>query len=852
MAGFDLRSERGLSEAEAAARLARDGPNELPSDAEQSIVGTLLAVLKEPMLLLLLGTGALYLVLGDVREALILLTFVGVIIAITLYQERKTERALAALRNLSSPRASVIRDGAKKRIAGRDVVQGDVMVLAEGDRVPADALLLDASNLSVDESLLTGESVPVRKSAAPHAPEEAPRPGGDDLPFVFSGTLVVRGQGVARVTATGQRSELGKIGATLADLETERTPLEREVTRVVSRVALGGLGLCVLLLVVFGLTRGDWLRGLLAGLALAMAVLPEEFPVVLTVFMAIGAWRLSKHHVLTRRVPALELLGAATVLCTDKTGTLTHNRMTVAALWSPLGAHEVSPGELPEAVHQVVEFGILASQRDPFDPMEVAFHQIGREHLQGTEHLHESWELVREYPLSPELLSVAHVWRAKTGRRRVIAAKGAPEAIVDLCHLAPAEADAIGTEVVALAGRGLRVLAVARAYFDGDDLPDEQHDYDFELVGLVGLRDPLRETVPAAVDECRAAGISVVMITGDYAETARVVATEARLPEPYDLITGPELDTLSEGELRQRVRTTRVFARAVPEQKLRLVQALKASGEIVAMTGDGVNDAPSLKAAHIGVAMGGRGTDVAREAASLVLTDDDFSSIVAAVRLGRRIFANLRKAMAYIIAIHVPIAGMSLLPVLLGWPLALFPVHIVFLELVIDPACSIAFEAEREDTDVMQRPPRPAGARLFEPRLVALAVLQGASLLLAALLIFGHALSKGTPEPAARALTFTTLVAGNLALIATNRSWTHSVLGNLSSPNVPARLILVGALSVLGLALYAPPIRSLFHFATPEPSDTALALAAGALCLLWFEGLKRALPSVLGAGSTAR
>lgn len=391
MAGFDLRSERGLSEAEAAARLARDGPNELPSDAEQSIVGTLLAVLKEPMLLLLLGTGALYLVLGDVREALILLTFVGVIIAITLYQERKTERALAALRDLSSPRASVIRDGAKKRIAGRDVVQGDVMVLAEGDRVPADALLLDASNLSVDESLLTGESVPVRKSAAPHAPEEAPRPGGDDLPFVFSGTLVVRGQGVARVTATGQRSELGKIGATLADLETERTPLEREVTRVVSRVALGGLGLCVLLLVVFGLTRGDWLRGLLAGLALAMAVLPEEFPVVLTVFMAIGAWRLSKHHVLTRRVPALELLGAATVLCTDKTGTLTHNRMTVGALWSPLGAHEVSPGELPEAVHQVVEFGILASQRDPFDPMEVAFHQIGREHLQGTEHLHESW-----------------------------------------------------------------------------------------------------------------------------------------------------------------------------------------------------------------------------------------------------------------------------------------------------------------------------------------------------------------------------------------------------------------------------------------------------------------------------
>lgn len=852
MPGFDLRRERGLSEAGARERLTRDGPNELPSDAEQSLFGTLLAVLKEPMLLLLLGTGALYLVLGDVREALILLTFVGVIITITLYQERKTERALAALRDLSSPRASVIRDGVKKRIAGRDVVEGDVMVLAEGDRVPADALLLDASSLSVDESLLTGESVPVRKAAAASPTVEVPRPGGDDLPYVFSGTLVVRGQGVARVTATGQRSELGKIGATLQSLEDQRTPLESEVARVVGRVALGGLALCLLLLGVYGVTRGDWLRGLLAGLALAMAVLPEEFPVVLTVFMALGAWRLSKRNVLTRRVPAIELLGAATVLCTDKTGTLTYNRMTIGALWSPTGTHEVSGGELPEAVHQVVEFGILASQRDPFDPMEIAFHELGRETLAGTEHLHDGWELVREYPLSAQLLSVAHVWRARSGRRRVIAAKGAPEAIVDLCHLPPVEGESIRKEVVALASRGLRVLAVARAYFDGDDLPAQQHDYDFELVGLVGLRDPLRETVPQAVDECRAAGISVVMITGDYAETARVVASEARLPEPYGLITGPELDALSDVELRERVRTTRVFARAVPEQKLRLVQALKETGEIVAMTGDGVNDAPSLKAAHIGVAMGGRGTDVAREAASLVLTDDDFSSIVAAVRLGRRIFANLRKAMAYIIAIHVPIAGMSLVPVLLGWPLALFPVHIVFLELVIDPACSIAFEAEPEDVDVMRRPPRPAHARLFEPRLVAMAVLQGASLLLAALLVFGHALSQGAPEPVARALTFTTLVAGNLALIATNRSWTRSVLGNLSSPNLPARLILAGALTVLGLALYAPPIQSLFHFGTPRLYDTARAVAAGAACLVWFELVKLALPGLLRAGSTAR
>ena len=845
MADFDLRTERGLSEAEARARLAREGPNELPSDRERSVVMVLAAVLKEPMLLLLLGAGTLYLLLGDVREALTLLTFVLVIIAITLHQERKTERALTALRDLSSPRASVIRDGLKRRIAGREVVRGDLMVLAEGDRVPADAFVLDALSLSVDESLLTGESVPVRKAAAASVPTEPPRPGGDDLPFVFSGTLIVRGQGVARVSATGSASELGKIGASLSKLEDERSPLEQEVSRVVKRIAFGGVGLCLLLLVVYGLTRGDWLRGLLAGLALAMAVLPEEIPVVLTVFMALGAWRMSKRNVLTRRVAAVELLGAATVLCTDKTGTLTLNRMTISELWTPTGFHVVGAGSLPEAVHEVVEFGILASQRDPFDPMEIAFHELGRLELTGTEHLHDSWELVREYPLSPALLSVSHVWRARSGPRRVIAAKGAPEAIVDLCHLPAAEAKAVQEQVMALAGRGLRVLAVARAYFEGGELPAEQHDYDFTLAGLVGLRDPLRETVPAALRECKAAGISVVMITGDYPETARVIATEAGLPASGGLLTGADLDSLTEAELGQRLRSTTIFARTVPEQKLRLVQALKAHGEIVAMTGDGVNDAPSLKAAHIGVAMGGRGTDVAREASSLVLTDDDFSSIVAAVRLGRRIFANLRKAMAYIIAIHVPIAGMSLVPVLLGWPLALHPVHIVFLELVIDPACSIAFEAEREDEDVMRRPPRPASARLFDRRLVGMAVLQGICLLAAALFVFGYALANGAADPEARALAFTTLVGGNLALIATNRSWTRSVLGNLRTPNWPARLILLGALGVLAIALYAAPARSLFHFATPPPGQVALALGAGALCLVWFELLKLAAPSLL-------
>jgi len=847
VSGFELQNERGLSERQAQERLLAEGPNELPADERRGLFASLLAVIREPMLLLLLGGGALYLLLGDVREALTLLSFVLVIIGITLYQERKTERALAALRDLSSPRACVIRDGAKRRIPGREVVRGDVVVLAEGDRVPADAVLLDAVNLLVDESLLTGESAPVRKVPVEGEPEPT-RPGGDDLPFAYSGTLVVRGQGVARVAATGLRTEIGKIGASLAVLEPERTPLEREVGSVVKRVALGGLVLCVLLLVVYGLTRGDWLHGLLAGIALAMAVLPEEFPVVLTVFLALGAWRISKRGVLTRRIPAVELLGAATVLCSDKTGTLTQNKMRIAELWSPDGTHAVGGAGLPESVHEVVEFGVLASQRDPFDPMEIAFKELAEGKLAGTEHLHETWQLVREYPLSPALLSVSHVWRAPEGRQRVIAAKGAPEAIVDLCHLDAARADEIQAEVLRLASDGLRVLAVARAYFEGSDLPEEQHDYDFELVGLVGLRDPLRETVPAAVAECAAAGIRVVMITGDYPETARVVAKDAGLPESGEIITGAELDGMSDAELGNRVRSASVFARTVPEQKLRLVQALKAGGEVVAMTGDGVNDAPALKAAHIGVAMGGRGTDVARESAALVLTDDDFSSIVAAVRLGRRIFTNLRKAMAYIIAIHVPIAGMSLLPVLFGWPLAMFPVHIVFLELVIDPACSVAFEAEPEERAVMTRPPRAASARLFDRRMVVVGLIQGVSLLVAAMAVFGHSLHSGASEGQARALTFATLVIGNLLLIATNRSWSRSLMANLVTPNTPARLILLGALAVLALTLYAAPVRALFHFEPVHLRDVGLAVIAAAACVLWFELVKSVAPRWLGEG----
>src|SRR5512137_247196 len=813
---------RGLDAKEAERRLQEEGPNELARDRPRNVLRVLWDVVREPMLLLLLAAGAIYLVLGDLEEALTLLFFVVVVIVITLVQERKTERALAALRDLSSPRALVIRDGERRRIPAREVVRGDVLVLAEGDRAAADAVLVEATHLEADESLLTGESVPVRKRVATAAAARDARPGGDDQPVVYAGTLVVRGHGLAEVIATGPRSEMGRIGVVLAGLETTRTPLQREIARLVRVVATVGVVLCVALVVGYGLTHGDWLEGLLAGVALAMAVLPEELPMVLTIFMALGAWRISRNRVLTRRLPAVEALGAATVLCTDKTGTLTENRMRVARLWAPGALHVVDDGPLPEAVHPVLEHGILASQRDPFDPMEQAFHRLGAAALTGTEHLHATWTLVREYPLSPALLAVSHAWRSPGGDRLVVAAKGAPEAIADVCHLDAAASAEVRAHVAEMAADGLRVLAVARA-LSTPDLPPDQHDFAFELVGLVGLEDPVRRGVPEAVAECGAAGVRVLMITGDAPETARAIARQVGLPTADAVLTGRELEDLPDDGFAERVRHVEVFARMVPEQKLRLVQALRAGGEVVAMTGDGVNDAPALKAADIGVAMGGRGTDVAREAAGLVVTDDDFTSIVEAVRLGRRIYENLRRAMGYVLAVHVPIAGLSLLPLLLGWPMVLFPVHIVFLELIIDPASSLAFEAEPPDPGLMRRPPRPVGAPLFDRPLVIVSLLQGAGLLAASMAVLQRALAAGETEGTARALAFVALVAGNVALILVNRSWRTGALAMLGARNAAAWAVVGGAIATLATVLAVPLFREIFRFDLPAPRWIAVA-----------------------------
>jgi Ca2+-transporting ATPase len=852
---------RGLTSEEAARRLAADGPNELPTARQRTLLQQARDVLREPMLLLLLGAGLVNFLLSEPLDGGVLLSFVVVVITISIYQEHKTENALTALRDLSSPRALVLRDGRQLRIAGREVVRADVVFVVEGDRVPADAVLVEGRNLSVDESALTGESVPVRKTAAT-ADERTSgmgRPGGDATPWLFSGTLVVKGQGIALVNETGDATELGRIGTALRSIETQRTPLQHEIDRLVRVVAVGSLLAAATVVIVFGLTRNDWLQGLLAGIATAMAMLPEEFPVVLTVFLALGAWRMSQRKVLTRRSAVIETLGSATAICVDKTGTLTMNSMTVKSLIVGAAVHVLDDEPIPEQFHGVVEYAVLASPVDPFDPMDRAFREVAETYLAGTEHLHRRWQLVREYPLSEKLLAISDVWRSPDEAEYVIAAKGAPEAIADLCHLTTDELAAVTHQVEVATATGQRVLAVARATFSRSDvLPTEQHDFEFEYLGLAGLHDPVRPGVADAVAECAGAGIRVIMITGDYQGTALGVAAEVGLDFAAGAITGPELEAMSDDELATRVRTVNVFARMVPEQKLRLIRALKANDEIVGMTGDGVNDAPALRAADIGIAMGARGTDVAREAAALVITDDDFSSIAGGVHQGRGIFDNLRKAMSYIIAVHVPIFGMSLIPVFVpSWPLVLLPVQIAFLELIIDPACSVVFESEQIDPLVMHNLPRQVGEPLFSRRMLTIASLQGVSALVSVLGVYLWCVWTDRPDDVVRSVTFATLVIGNLALILVNRSWRLSIWQALRERRNPTlKWILTIASALLVVVLTVPALREAFNFGPIRPSDWAVALTAAFLGVGWFEVYKvqrrDALATTPPAGEAAR
>ncbi len=814
----------GLSRALVQRRQEEEGLNELPQSKPKRTLSIIFNILKEPTVYILLGCGVIYFLIGDRQEALMLMGFLVLIISITVTQEAKAERALEALKDLSSPRALVLRDGTKQRIAGREVVRGDILFVNEGDRIPADAILISGDYISSDESLLTGEAIPVDKKK-------------DSL--LFAGATIVRGQGIALVKAIGVQTEIGKIGKSIQTTQAEGTNLEKQTNHLVKSVTWVAALLCVMVVVVYALSRGNWLEGSLVGLSLAMAIMPNELPAVLAIFMALGAWRLSQRRVLTRKLSAVENLGSVTVLCVDKTGTLTLNQMAIQKVYSQGRYVDIlnsNISSLDEEFHEAIEFGILASRKDPYDPMELAFVSAGSKFLQGTEHLHHDWSLTKEYPLSPELLSISHAWKPKAGGGFVVGAKGAPEAIIDLCHLSEVDAKAAHLVAESMASEGLRVLGVAKASSEQAALPAKQHDFEFILVGFIGLVDPVRSEVPNAVSECHKAGVRVVMITGDHPTTACSIARKIGLVNPNLVMTGAEMQEVSDVDLGIMAKKISVFSRVMPEQKLRLVNCLKASGEVVAMTGDGVNDAPALKSADIGIAMGGRGTDVARESADLVLLDDDFASIVEAIRMGRRIYTNLRSALVYLFAVHIPIAGMSIFPVVFGLPLVFFPAHIAFLHLIIEPASSIAFEAEPDDPDIMFEPPRNPKEKLLNRDLWVPSLVMGTSILVALLSVYYISLKRGFGENDARAFVFTTLIISNIVLIFMSRGSKTSLLKKLTSkPNKVVQYIILASLVMLCGVLYIEGLREVFNFSYLHPVDLIICLTIGIVSVIWTE-----------------
>jgi P-type Ca2+ transporter type 2C len=812
---------RGLDEEEAKRRLATDGPNALPAPRSRGLIRFFLEVFEEPIFLLLAGAAVLYIAIGDSAEGLLLAGCAGVSVALVAVQSWRSERVLTALRGITAPRARVVRAGVSTRRAAAEIVVGDLVVLAAGDRVPADGVVRQGAGLLVDESALTGESIPVRKVAA-----GGPSATAEEGSLVFSGTLVLAGEGLSEVTATGSRSRIGEIGTALTQTHWPRTPLQEAMSRLARRLALLGAGLSMLLGALHYARNGDWLEATLAGITLAMSAMPEELPMVLAIFVAVGAWRLSRSGVLARQPSAILALGATTVLCVDKTGTITENRIVLERLATLAATATAAEAQADPRFALLAAAALRASHPHGGDPMDRATLALGEAPRE---------ELLREYPITPEQPRVAFAWEA--AGRVVVAAKGAPEAIARLSGLDAAAHARMIAQVDAFAEQGLRVLAVAVA--QAAAAPERVEDLRFAFLGLLGFKDPVRASARGSVTECRDAGIDVVMITGDYPATAHAIARDAGIEAGGRVISGADIARLDDTALASTAQGVNVFARIEPRQKLRVVQALQARGHVVAMTGDGVNDAPALRAAHVGVAMGTRGTDVAREAAGLVVLNDDLGSIVAAIRLGRRIADNLRKVMVFIVAVHVPMIGLALLPLLLGWPLMLSPVHVIFLELVIDPTCAIVFESQKEEPGAMKRPPRGARHAIVSPLTVALGLAQGGALLMCVLAVYGWVLAQGAPVDSARALAFLALVAGTLAMSLVNLSWVRGAF-SIDVLARPAFAIAAGlTLAVLALVFASPAARAIFDFAVPDPGAAATAMLVGAASVLWFEVVKR-------------
>lgn len=829
----DTTRATGLTLSEVHDRQQQYGKNELTSQKKQNFFFKLLHILGEPMFLLLIIAAVIYFILGEPRDGAVMLVFVIGMISIDVIQEWKTDKTLNALRDLSAPHIRVIRDGQEQQIASADLVPGDLMLIQEGVKIPADGTVLACADLCVDESSLTGEAEGVWKIPTEKAVETKDYWRKD---YCYAGTLVTQGTATVQVARIGAQTEYGKIGTGVAAAPQEDTPLQKQTAKLVKTCAViaGFLFVFVGVFTWFNIPDHKFMarliESILSGVTLAMAMIPEEFPVILTVFLSMGAWRLAKKNSLVRKLPSVETLGAVSVLCVDKTGTITMNRMTVQEIWANEGSE-----------HDLIETMGLGCETDAYDPMEKAMlsfcdaHGISRESLFGN-------EFISEYAFTNELKMMGHVWR-KDGKI-VIAAKGSPERILTICDMTDEKRLAAEEQIKRLSSEGLRVIAVATGYPENDQaIPASISECHLTLLGLIGLADPPRESVKEDIAVCCKAGIRVVMITGDNGITASAIARKIGIPGSDHIITGDMLEQMSDDELQKAVRDVSIFSRVIPEHKMRIVKAFQENGEIVAMTGDGVNDAPALKYADIGIAMGKRGSEVSREAADLILMDDNFTTIVETVHDGRRIYDNIRKAVGYVFTIHIPIAFASLLAPLLGIApsaLLLLPLHVVLLEVLIDPTCSIVLERQPAERDVMDRKPRDPKEKLLTAGLLGKSILQGIVVFAASFGAYYWKLD-GNPENAsvARAMGLSIIMLANLFLVqvgSSDRDFVFESMKRLAGDKV-MWLVNIGTIILLGLILYTPLAEHL-RLAPLSLQDAGMAVLLSAVSVLWYEIVK--------------
>lgn len=814
---------KGLTDEEVLLSREKSGSNTRAVSGKEGPWRLLLNLFKEPMVVLLFAASALYLVSGETGDAIFLASAIVLVSAISLYQDTRSRNALEKLEAYTQPSSRVVRNGQLIEIPADQLVVGDYLVAEEGTLVAADGLIRYAHDFTVNESILTGESLPVAKDTT--------------QPAVFQGTTVVSGLAIAEVTAIGARTELGRIGESLQNIREEKTPLETQVGSFVRKMVILGAIVFALVWAVHFVRSGQLLDSLLKALTLAMSILPEEIPVAFTSFMALGAWRLMRMGIVVRQMKTVETLGSASIICTDKTGTLTENRMQLARLYTPAKGQIVTLDQAGADESGLIRTAMWASEPLPFDPMEIALHRAYGERTQADER--PDWKLVHEYPLGGRPPMMTHVFQRSDGQR-IIAAKGAPEAMLAVSDLSETEKKEVLAALQKMSAEGFRVLGVGVSTFSGDAYPERQQDLPFRFLGLVGFYDPPKANIPDVLHAFYDAGISVKIITGDNALTTRAIARQVGFRGWEHGLSGDELMQLSDNELKEKALTTSVFTRMFPDAKLRVVNALKASQQVVAMTGDGVNDGPALKAAHIGIAMGKKGTEIARQAASLILLEDDLARMVDAVAMGRRIYTNLKKAIRYIISIHIPIILTVSLPLFLGWkfPDIFSPVHIIFLELIMGPTCSIVYENEPLERNAMQEPPRPFSETFFRGNELILSIIQGILISVATLGAYQYGLIHDFGEAETRTLVFIVLIAANVFLTLVNRSFYYSFLTTLGYKNRLVPLVLGITILLTILLLTVPPLARFFGFILPDVSLAAGGIAAGFVSVVWLEGWK--------------